>query len=39
MNLEGSTSLSKAGGTMKSESMEIQYSGSKISSDELVSVP
>ena len=39
MTFVGSISLSKAVGTMKFESVGIQYSGSKISSDEPVSVP
>ena len=39
MTFGGSTSLFKAVGTMKSKSVGIPYSGSKISSNEQVSVP
>ena len=39
MTFVGSTSLSKAVGTIKSRSVGIQYSGSKISSDEPGSIP
>ena len=39
MTFVGSTSLSKAVETMKSECVGILYSGSEISSDEPVSVP